>query len=445
MKGIFYLLAFCSFLFGCNSSEENQKHGRLLLHNVTLIDGNGGDPLQHVDILIEDDIIVDIGPNLDTIGVKVINAGGKTVMPALISTHVHIGTLKGTENKGEFYTQENILSQLKKYQDYGVLNIYSMGSDRPLIFENGLRDSSAAGLLPGARMHSAGYGFGTPGGPPPMEFAMDRVYRPMDAAQVKTQMDSVAKITSGIIKIWVDDMGGKYAKMDPGVYKAIIEEAHNYKLRVAAHVYYLADARRLIADGIDAFGHSIRDSVVDDNIVQQMKSGGIGYIPTLSLDKFTYAYGDIPEWIDDPFFRASLEPGVYEMIIAEKYRNNIKNAPAYKKNVKAFETALKNVKKLHDAGVLVALGTDSGAQAIRAQGFSEHLELELLVQAGLTPLQAITVATRNSARLLKIDDRFGTIEKGKVADLLIIEGNPSGNIQQSRNIVAVYKAGREVR
>ncbi|MEO5892926.1 MAG: amidohydrolase family protein, partial [Ferruginibacter sp.] len=100
--------------------------------------------------------------------------------------------------------------------------------------------------------------------------------------------------------------------------------------------------------------------------------------------------------------------------------------------------------KLYHAGILVSLGTDSGAMPLRAQGFSEHLELELMVQAGLTPLQAITIATKNAAQLLRINDRFGTLEKGKVADLIILGDNPANNIKNSRNIEAVYKSGKEV-
>ncbi|SFU60034.1 Imidazolonepropionase [Pustulibacterium marinum] len=430
-------------LFACKNDKSNKKE-TLLLKDVTLIDGNGGAPRKHTDILIQGDSIANIGNNLDTVGVKTVNLSGKYGMPALISAHVHIGSLKGTTNKAESYTRDNILSQLKKYADYGVLNIMVMGSDRPYLFESGIRDSSAVGFLPGARIHSAGYGFGVPNGAPPINFAMDNVYRPTDIKQIPAEMDSLQKVNPEVVKIWVDDFGGKFTKMKPEIYKAIIEEAHKRQLRVAAHLYYLSDAKQLIADGVDIIGHSIRDSIIDDATIQQIKSKGIIYVPTLSLDEFTYIYARKPEWVKDPFFKNSLEPGVYEMITSAKYQNDLKNEPDYVKNVKAFEMALKNLKKLYDAGILVAMGTDSGAMPLRAQGFSEHLEMELMVQAGLTPLQAITVGTKNAAEMLKIDNKFGTIEKGKTADLLILNGNPAKNIKATRNIFSVYKAGKEV-
>jgi imidazolonepropionase-like amidohydrolase len=427
-----------------NNPATNSSDSAIILHDVTLIDGKGSAPQDHIDIRIVNDSIVDVGTSLDTTNAKVINLAGKIVMPSLISAHVHIGALKGTATKPEFYTKENIISQLNKYQDYGILNILVMGTDRPMLFESGIRDSSVTGNFPGARIHSAGYGFGVPGGAPPLDFAMDRVFRPEIPAQVPAQMDSLAALKPDVVKLWLDDFGGKFKKMDPAIYKAVIDEAHKHQLRVASHAYYVSDARQLVADGIDIIAHSIRDSVIDDALVNQIKAKGIIYIPTLSLDEFSFIYARKPEWIDDPFFRTSLEPGVYEMITDEKYQLDLKKSPAYARNMKGFEIALKNLKKLYDAGVLIALGTDSGAMPLRAQGFSEHLELELMVQAGLTPLQAIAVATSNAAKAMKIDSKFGTIEKGKIADLLIIDGNPVNDIRQTRKIFSVYKAGKEV-
>jgi len=440
--GMLVCLSAAAFL-SCSSGSTSRTVG-ILLHDVTLVDGNGGTPRQHTDILIKGDSIAAIGTNLDTSGVRVIGLAGKTIMPSLISAHVHVGLLKGTKNKAENYTRDNILAQLKKYEDYGVGNILVMGSDRPLLFQAGLRDSSEAGLLPGTRLHSAGYGFGVPAGAPPAEMGMDQVYRPSSAAQVPVEMDSLLKVKPAVVKLWLDDFGGKYKKMDPAIYGAIISEVHKHKLRAAAHAYYLADARRLVADGIDIIGHSVRDSVIDDRLVQQMKEKKVIYIPTLSLDEFAYIYARMPEWINDPFFKASLEPGVYGMITSKRYQDSLKSSSSYAKNIKAFQIALKNLKKLYDAGLLIALGTDSGAMPLRAQGFSEHLELELMVQAGLTPLQAITIATKNAAQALRIDRKFGTIAKGKTADLLILDGDPSADIENTRKIYAVYKAGKEV-
>jgi imidazolonepropionase-like amidohydrolase len=416
----------------------------ILFKNIRLIDGNGNPAVEQTDMLVEGDLITVIAPHQSVAGAEVIDLQGKTIIPCLISTHVHIGTLQGLSNAAEHYTRDNILAQLKKYQDYGICNILVMGSDRPVLFESGLRDSSLNGLLPGARIHTAGYGFGTPGGGPPVGFGFDQIYRPSNAGQVVADMDSLATLKPDLVKLWLDDFGGQFKKMDPAIYKTIIAEAHKHSLRVAAHVYYLGDGRRLVADGVDIFAHSIRDSLIDDALVRDMKAKHVIYIPTLSLDEFAYIYARKPDWIDDAFFRASLEPGVYDMITSEKYQNDLRNSASYTRNIHGFEIALKNLKKLYDAGILISLGTDSGAMPIRAQGFSEHLELELMVQAGLTPMQAISVATKNASQLLKINKNYGTLEKGKIADFIILDGNPLTDIKNTRKIVAVYKAGKQV-
>lgn len=449
MKKVFnYLVALClvpAIFTACNNDHKNDGSANaVLFRNVILIDGKGGAPEEHTDILIQADTIAGIGKDLHAADAQVIDLSGKTIMPALISSHVHIGTLKGTAALASNYTRTNILSQLKKYGDYGVGNVLVMGTDRPVLFTGGIRDSSAKGLLPGARIYSAGYGFAVPQKNMPADFWMDKLYRPLTPAQVALQMDSVAKLKPSVIKMWVDDFGGTSQKMAPEIYKAIITEAHQHKIHAAAHVYYLSDARKLVADGIDIIAHSIRDSVVDDQLIKEMIAKNVAYIPTLSLDEFAYIYARKPEWVNDPFFKASLEPGVYEMITSKKYQDDLQRSPSYARNAAAFKIALLNLKKLYDAGVLVAMGTDSGATPVRAQGFSEHLELELFVQAGLTPLQAIGIATKNSSQVLRINDRFGTMEKGKMADFIILKDNPAKNIRNTRTIEAVYKAGKEV-
>ena len=422
-------------------TSQAQKNNLILLKNVNLIDGTGSAPKAEMDILIRDGNIIAIQSGLKEPAARQVDLSGKTIIPSLISAHTHIGTLKRNTSNAENYTRENILRQLKRYQDYGINTILTMGTDRPIIF-NGFTDSTQAGLLPGARLYSAGYGFNTPEKSPGSW--MNLLLRPNTADEVPALMDKLAKVKPTVVKIWVDDHGGKADKMKPEIYKALITEAHKRGIRVASHLYNLEDARDLTKSGLDIMAHSIRDKEIDADLIQQMKTKGVAYIPTLSLDEYAYIYARKPEWVEDSFFRASLEPGVYEMIISKEYQDQVKNSPDYERNKSGFEIALKNVKKIHDAGILVALGTDSGAFPIRAQGFSEHLEMELLVQAGLTPMQAITAATKNSAKVLKIDTNYGTIEKGKKADFIILSESPEKNIKNTRKIEAVWKDGVKV-
>lgn len=439
------LFAGATLLAACQSVPHASAPQSLLIKDVTLIDGNGQAPREHTDILLQGDTIAAIGQNLDSTGVStVMRLPGKTVMPALISAHVHVGTLQGTENSGDFYTRENVLRQLQKYQDYGVLQVLVMGTDRPMLFSTQLGDSSLNGTVPGARLHSAGYGFGAAGGAPPAAYGMDLVLRPEDAKAARRQVEELARLPVKTIKMWVDNMGPGKPRMDSSVSRALIAAAHDHGMKAAAHLFYLADARQLVKDGIDIIAHSIRDQEVDDSLAAAIAAKGIVYIPTLALDKFAYAYGDTPPWLDNAYFRKSLEPGAFALITSSSYKDNIRNNTNYPDKVRAFETALKNVIRLHKAGVLVALGTDSGASPARTQGFSEHLELQLLVEAGFTPLEAITAGTKNAAKALRVDGRWGTLEVGKQADLLVLDENPAENIAGTQSIHRVFKAGQEV-
>jgi imidazolonepropionase-like amidohydrolase len=429
-------------LISLNNMVSAQTEVRILLKNVTVIDGTGALPKPGTDVLISGNRILKVQSNIQDQTARKVDLTGKTMIPSLICAHAHVGTLKGKTSAAENYTRENILRQLKKYQDYGVSAILTLGTDRPLIFENGLRDSTVAGLLPGARLFSAGYGFNTPDKSPGSW--MNLLKRPETVEDVKPMMDDLAKLKPTAIKIWVDDHGGNAQKMKPEIYKAIISEAHRYGIRVAAHLFYKEDAKLLVEAGLDIIAHSIRDQVADDELLKLMRKKGVIYIPTLSLDTYNYIYGDKPNWIGDAFFQASLEPGVMDMITSADYQSRARYSPDYEKSKRASETARVNLKKMSDAGVLIALGTDSGAFPIRTQGFTEHLEMELMVQAGLSPMQAITISTKNAARALRIDKEYGTIENGKIADFIILNDNPQNDITSTRKIESVWKAGKQV-
>ncbi|MEO6287772.1 MAG: amidohydrolase family protein [Dyadobacter sp.] len=439
MKKSYFLLALLAFVT-VNVPATGQQPASVLLKNATVIDGTGAAPKENTDILISNGRITSVQKGIKSRVDKEIDLTGKTVIPALISAHAHVGTLKGTTSSADNYTRANILRQLVKYQDYGVSSVLVMGTDRPLIF-NGMRDSTVAGLLPGARLFSAGYGFNVPDHSPGSW--MNLLLRPASPEDVPAMMDKVAAVKPTVVKIWVDDHGNAQ-KMKPEIYKAIINAAHQRNIRVAAHLFYAEDARQLIEAGIDIIAHSIRDKEVDADLLRKMKQKNVIYIPTLSLDEYQFVYADNPDWIHDDFFKASLERGVLEMITDKSYAEKIKNSPDYPRNMAAFKTAKLNLKKIYDAGITVALGTDSGAFPIRTQGFTEHLEMELMVQSGLTPLQAITISTQNAAKALKMDQEFGTLKKGKKADLIILTDNPEKDIKNTRKIEAVWKEGKEV-
>lgn len=428
-------------LVGILSKANGQSSETILLKNVAVIDGSGKPTQHNMNVLLKEGKIESISKELDSFDGKTVDLSGKTIIPLLTNVHGHLGMAKGTSVAPENFNREHIIKELERYQSYGIGNVVSMGTDKELIFT--LRDASHIGKVPGATIYTAGYGFRPPLGIKPQETGMEKIYRPSTPEEAVNNVKELAQWKPDMIKIWVDDMGGTAEKIKPEVYRAIIREAHKKGIRVAAHLYYLEDAHLLLDAGVDIFAHSVRDKEVDEALIVKMKSKGTIYIPTLTREAYEFFYGTTREWINDSFFKASLEPGVYEMIISDDYKNKIIKGPRYQKNQDAYRMALKNLKKLFDAGVIVALGTDSGAQSVRAQGFSEHLELELMVEAGLTPMEVITVATRNSCKALMLKDQ-GTLFPGMRADFIVLDRSPEEDIKATQSIRAVWKKGVEV-
>ncbi|MBS1661729.1 MAG: amidohydrolase family protein [Bacteroidetes bacterium] len=435
---------FTSLLF--LTALTTQAQHKTILTNTTVIDGTGRAPQSHVAVVISDGKIIAVTRGKLAVSPDdvQIDCTGKFIMPEIIDCHSHVGNLKGTSTSPENYTSENVRRQLAKFQDYGIAAVLSMGTEQPLGIA--LRDSSKAGQVPGTTFYSAIYGFGVKNAMPPAGIGA-RIYRPETPAEAIKNVKELATFRPDVVKMWVDDFYGQFKKdqiMKPEIYAAIIKEAHKHNIRVAAHLYHLSDARRLVANGINMMAHSIRDAEVDSSLITEMKKKKVGYIPTLSLDEFAYAYEDSPSWLNDPFFRNSIEPGVYEMITSAAYKEKVSKNPVTAQEKTALKIALKNAARLYRAGILVALGTDAGANPLRAQGFAEHLEMELLVQAGLTPLQVISIATANGARLLQIDSTQGTLQTGKKANFIILDKNPLDDIRNTRTISSVWNNGVKV-
>ncbi|HTO97826.1 MAG TPA: amidohydrolase family protein [Myxococcales bacterium] len=417
----------------------------VVLKGARLIDGTGRAPVANAVLVIDGDRIAAVGAEGKVKvpqGARVIHAKGRTVMPGLINAHGHAGLVVNGQNKADGYTKENVQAQLVLYEQYGVTSVLSLGLNRDLGYE--VRDEQRAGNLPGASLFLAGRGIGVPDAAPPVPVAPDQCYRPKTVEEAVADVRETASHHADYLKLWVDDIFGKFPKMDPAVYKAAIAEAHKDKLRVASHIFYLADARSLIADGVDALAHSIRDQPVDAALIGQMKKQGTYYVATLDVDQSFFDFLDDPTLLDDPFLAGALSPEVIARFRSPEWRDKAKADPNMPKVREAAKNGRHNVVALQKAGVHIAFGTDSGANPLRIPGWAEHRELELLVKAGLTPMQALVAATRGSAAMLGLKDR-GTLEKGKRADLLVLAEDPLQDIRNTRKLVSIFHGGREVR
>jgi len=416
----------------------------VLLRDVRLIDGTGTAPREHVSLLLRDGRIAAIGgaEMAAPKGVLVRELAGKTVIPGLISAHSHLGLIvDDAESSATGYTRENVTAQLKQFERYGVTTIMSLGVNRDLVYE--LREEQRAGRLGGATIFTAGRGIGVPGGAPGLPAAADQIYRPATADEARKDVDELAAHRADIVKIWVDKGHGTMPEMTPEIYKAVIDEAHQKHVRVAAHEYALEDAKQLVADGVDVLAHSVRDQVVDDAFVQSMKQHKVWYVPTFTVDESFFVYAGHPEFMQSEFFQQAAGPKLMAKFNAPGYAEKINQDLQTAQHRKDFALGQQNLKRLFDAGVNVGFGTDSGALPGRIPGFAEHHELELMVQAGLTPMQAITAATGENAKLLHSTDR-GTIAVGKRADLLVLDADPLVDVRNTQKTFAVYHDGRSV-
>jgi imidazolonepropionase-like amidohydrolase len=449
LAAVFLMFVFLNISFAQGSDKNAQESGKnqqdTLLSHVRLIDGTGHTPLEDATLTVREGKIVSIvtGKVKVPAGARVIDYTGKTVMPGLINAHGHLGLVCAGQNSATCYTKDTVIRQLGQYERYGVTSMLSLGVNRDLIYE--VRAEQRDGKLDGATVYSADRGIGVPDAAPPLPHAPDQLYTPKTPEEARADVDAAAGRHADMIKIWVDDLHGTKPKMPPAVYRAVLEEAHRRGIHVAAHVYYLADAKALVADGVYVLAHSVRDQIIDPELISAMKRRGVYYIPTLTVDSSSFVFAEHPEWRNDPLLRASVSQELLNSLTGDTAKAKMEQDPNLAIHRRDFVNDRKNLKLAYDSGVKIGFGTDSGAIASRIPGFAEHLELEMMVEAGLTPMQAIMCATKTNAELLGIEATTGTLTVGKQADLVVLNANPLENIHNTRQMVAIWHDGREIK
>lgn len=430
---------------GSAPPQASAASGLLVIEGAQLWDGTGRPAIQDSVLIIEGGRIKAAGPGNNISipqGAKVISAKGKTVIPGLINAHGHVGMVKGLKASRDNYSEENVRAQLLQYARYGITTVQSLGTDFEPMFK--LRGPAAANEPVRATVFTAGRGFTGKGGYPAVLPGNAGIPREVDSVEeVKQQVQELAEQKVDMVKIWVDDHWGHYQKIRPELYRAIIEAAHQRNLRVMAHLFYLEDAKGLVRAGLDGMAHSVRDREIDDELLQLLKEKKPFAVATLVREESTFVYATPPAFLDDPFFKRWVPSDVISALKDPAYGQKVKSDPDFSRYPGQLTMAQRNLKKLFDAGVKIAFGSDSGPPA-RFQGFFEHRELELMVQAGLTAAQALQAATLNTAQALRIDRDFGSLEQGKRADFILVDGDPLKQILDVRKIVQVWIGGREV-
>jgi imidazolonepropionase-like amidohydrolase len=394
-----------------------------------IIDGTGS-VIERGTVVVRDGRIVQVGPQGSVTvpaGAARVDLAGKTLLPGLINAHGHVAATSGLRSAPEFYTRENLIRQLKTYAQYGVTTVYSLGDDQAAGFV--LRDETrGAAAVDHARLFVAG-----------------AVINGSTADEARAMTDTVADGKPDILKIRVDDNLGTSRKMPEPAWRAAIRRAHERNLRMAVHIFYLADAMATVEAGADFVGHSVRDVPVDAAFANALKRRDACYSPTLTRELSTFIYESTPPWVSDPFFTRGVSDDIVKQLSDPNRQAQTRASPAYKLGQQykvGLEVAKKNLKALVDQGVRIAMGTDTGPPA-RFQGFFEHLEMEMMVEAGMTPMQVLVSATGDAARCHQNSD-LGVVAAGKVADLLVVAANPAENIRNLRTIEQVWIGGKRL-
>ena len=396
----------------------------VVLSGATLIDGTGRPPVRRAVLLIRDGKIVAAGAEGSVTippDARRIDVGGKTIMPGLIDAHAHVAI----DEQSKAAPREQLAAQLRLYARYGVTTVYSLGDDG--VESVALSDAPLGPTPDRARLYVSG-----------------PVLTAASAEDGRAKVAANAALGVDIIKIRLE--GPPDAPIRTRVvYQAMIEEAHRRKLRVAAHIFSLEEAEGLVAAGVDVIAHSIRDRDVDRAFVDRMKSGGVGYIPTLTRDLSVFVYETTPAFFDDPFFtREDAYRAATARLTDPAAQAKVRGDARAQQTKAALAQAQRNLHVLSDGGVSIAMGTDSGAGPGRWQGYFEHVELAMMVESGMMPMQALVAATSGAARVMRLDATLGTLEPGKHADFLVLAANPLSDIRNTRTLEQVWVAGHKL-
>ena len=383
----------------------------LALENVRVVVGDGRAPIVNATVLIEGERIAQVGAR-DAVQIppsaQRIDLAGKTIMPALIDTHVHVNQPRAA-----------LINDLKRLAYFGVGTALSLGvdtGDAPF-------EVKAQPIAGAARLLTAGRGITGP--EPGRETAPYWITTSEEAAQAVREN---AARNVDMIKVWVDDRRGTVNKLPPDLYAAVIKAAHERELKVSAHIFALSDAKSLLKAQVDAFAHSVRDREVDDEFLALVRERR-----SLVLNPNLTSRGEPTNlaWLKSVIPPADLT--------ALEQKNVVRT-----QDQQSFAIQANNLRRMKDAGVRIVLGTDTSFDFPGGNTpWAAHIEMEDMVAAGMTPTEVIAAATATAAEFLGLRN-VGTIEAGKVADLLVLDADPLVSITNTRRISAVYLRGEKV-
>ena len=432
-------------LLGCDGNESHVPSD-VLITNVNLIDGTGADLQLDVDVRISKDRITEIGPDLTILDrTMVIDAKDKYMIPGLIDTHVHLDApvvFQLTDSE-----KAQIIEHTPKAFLYnGVTSVLNVSSEEDWIFSQ--RDMERNNALLSPRIFAMGRSFTPKGG---WGSRHGGSLASKDEALAKAE-DYIERDTDGFKVIIEDGLGasGTMIRMSDEMMMAISKIAKEHDIPIYSHAINLDEFHSAVKISSKAIVHGLEDRVPEgDTIWEDMVENNIAFVPTQSLWESFLRYDEAAENLNDPILRASVPHFLLDYMQDSVYRAEessrflaVAQMPVYRWAKEKIPIFMDNIRDAHEAGVTLSTGTDAGGPVgYNFQGFNTPWEVKLLLHAGLTPMQAIVAATHNGAIVIGVEDQLGTIEVGKLADILLLSANPLVNIENLRKIETIIFKG----